>query len=376
MKIYDLIIVGAGPAGITAAKTVVTKGLSTLILEKGMDLTRRRDLTSGWFGHGLFAMSRLELEDGVLNNQRATKEIFKLIQKISSQQNVRIFTEGGKRKLCRLPEDAGKRLASYLFDSISTKADVSFNSEVLHIKKKGDLFAIKTKHQEYKGKRCLVATGKNSIEWVEKLCEEFDLHKIERNIKVGVRVEIPTFRISKIIEERGDLKVKVNETSSEDTRINSFVGEWEESDILSAFGHDLLDKESRRSNFMVGFETKGEVSKAIRDIKVVNILANDRIKKERIIDFLEGRSILKHIKSFDKLREVFNEIEKNLPSFTSYAIMYVPEVRLRGTLPVDRNMRTRINNLYGAGECTVRVSNLIGAMASGLVSARTILEEL
>ena len=126
---------------------------------------------------------------------------------------------------------------------------------------------------------------------------------------------------------------------------------------------------------MVGFTSKGEISDAIRGVKIINVLANDRIRKERIIDFMEGRSILKHIKGFDSLKDVFTEIEKVLPSFSNYAIMHIPEVRLRGIFPVDDNMKTIVPKLYGAGECTTRVSNLIGAMASGLISARTILKE-
>jgi uncharacterized FAD-dependent dehydrogenase len=55
--------------------------------------------------------------------------------------------------------------------------------------------------------------------------------------------------------------------------------------------------------------------------------------------------------------------------------MYIPEVRLSGVLPVNQKMETSIFGLYGIGECTNRVSNLIGAMASGIIAVKNIVKE-
>lgn len=340
MKIYDLIIIGAGPAGLIAAKTAIAKGLHILIIEKGLNLNYRKDLISGWFGHALFTMNNFQLDE-LLNNSKATSEILRLFKKISPEKN----------------------FASYLFNLISPKADLFFNTKVQEIYY-NKIFIVKTKKQKFKGKKCLIATGRNSIKFVNKLCTSFNLEKINGGAKVGVRVEIPTFKLNNIIE---------NIKGIEDIRINSFVGEWEELNIISAFGYEI-NKKSGKTNFRVGFESK-EVSNIIRNIQIINILANDRLKKERINDFMEGKSILKHIDDFNILYKIFKEINNNLPHFINYAIMYVPEVRFNGILPVDINMKTNIPNLYGAGECTNKVSNLIGAMASGLIVAKTILKE-
>jgi uncharacterized FAD-dependent dehydrogenase len=114
---------------------------------------------------------------------------------------------------------------------------------------------------------------------------------------------------------------------------------------------------------------------AIKDVQIVNVLTNDKIKKERVEDYMEGKSVLEHINAFKDLKEAFEAIEDIVPSFISYATMYVPEVRFRGVFPVDSFMKSNVSGLYGAGECTCRVSNLIGAMASGLIAARTMLKE-
>jgi uncharacterized FAD-dependent dehydrogenase len=373
MKIYDLIIVGSGPAGTAAAKVVSSKGMSVLIIERGKDLNRRRDLTCGWFGHGLYAMNRLELEDPVLRNPKAIKDAFRIVQNVSLERPT-IFKAKGSRKgkYCRLPDSFGRELATYFFNSISRDGTIVFNTDVEKITKDGDIFYTKTNRGTYAGARCLIATGKNSLEWLEGVCEQFNIKPVKHPIKIGVRVEVPTFRMRKIIADAGDIKVGCGEANTDDARLNAFVGEWEDSNLLSAFGHCMPGKKSERTNFMVGSESDDE---AIRDVKIANVLANDKIRPERVSEYMEGRSVLEHISAFRMLKEAFQSLEKLFPAFSSYAIMYAPEIRLRGILSVDSCMRTEVPGLYGAGECTSKVSSIIGALASGLLVGRTILKE-
>ena len=373
MKIYDLIVIGSGPAGAAAAKVVSSKGMSVLVIERGKDLTRRRDLTCGWFGHGLYTLNRLELEDPVLKNEKAIKEAFRLVQHVSFEKPT-IFKSKSTRqgKYCRLPDGFGRELATYFFNAISREAEILFNIDVLKISKDGNLFSVETSNGIYLAPRCLIATGKNSIEWIEGLCSHFNIQPVTHPIKIGVRVEVPTFRIRDAVENDGDIKVNCGEAQTDDARIDAFVGEWEDSHLLSAFGCAIPEKKSKRTNFMVGMESDGD---AIRDAKIANVLTNDKIRPEKVIDFVQGRSVLKHVDAFNMLKEAFEGLEKVFPAFTNYAIMYSPEIRLRGVLPVDAGMRTPIPGLYGAGECTTKVSSLIGALASGLIAGRTILKE-
>jgi uncharacterized FAD-dependent dehydrogenase len=377
MKIYDLVVIGSGPAGVAAAKIVSSKGMSVLLIERGKDINRRRDLTSGWFGHGLFAMNRLDMEDLVLKNKKAVREAFKIIQQVSSETPI-IIKPINKPKYCRLSDSIGRELAEYYYNSISKKADILFNTEAESVDKDGKMFIINTTINEYYSKRCLITTGKNSLDWIKQLCAIFNIIPSQNGIKVGVRVEVPTFRINDMLQNSGDIKIDCDDNvSTEDARLNSFVGEWEDSNILSAFGHGLPNKKSERTNFMIGSEQTNEKDTeiALRDVKIANVLQNDKIRPEKIKDYVEGRSILEHLGTFNNLKQSFQYLETFFPTITMYAVMYAPEVRLRGILPVDAQMKTTIDGLYGAGECTTRVSSLIGAMASGIVAARNILKE-
>lgn len=371
MKIYDLIIIGAGPAGVAAAKVASSKNMSILLIERGRDVNRRRDLTSGWFGHGLYAINRLEIEDNLLRNKRAINEAFRVIKQVSSETPKIINASGSQ--FCRLSPLIGKELAEYYYNSISQKADIVFNTEIESVKKDGKLFMVKSLATQYYANRCIIATGKNSIEWITKLCSNFNIIPSSNGIRIGVRVEVPTFRISETLKDMGDIKINCgNNVTTEDARVNSFVGEWEDSNILSAFGHGLLDKKSKKTNFMMGTESK---EGALREVKIINVLQNDKIKPERVQDYVDGKSTLEHLPNFNNLKESFNYLEILFPAIISYAVMYAPEVKLRGILPVDSKMKTPVKRLYGAGECTTRVSSLIGAMASGIIVAKNILKE-
>jgi uncharacterized FAD-dependent dehydrogenase len=374
MRIYDLIVIGSGPAGVTAAKIASSKGMSTLIIERGKDINRRRDLTSGWFGHGLYTMNRLELEDHLFSNRSAIKNAYRIICQVASEIPKIVEPRSGT-PFCVLPATIGKELAEYFLSSISGNVDVVFNSDVELINKNGRYFIVQTSKDMYTATRCLLATGKNSIEWTEDICEKFGLTPIKNSIKVGIRIEIPTFRANEVLHDIGDIRIDCgNNIKVEDARIDSFVGEWEDSRILSAFGHGMHDKQSDKTNFMMG-EDSSNIEESLREVRIVNVLGNDKIKPGRVREFLNGESILEHLRVFSKIKKSFSYLERFFPTIANYAIMYAPEVKLRGIIPVNRYMETKIEKLYGAGECTDKVSTLIGAMASGIVAARTILKK-
>ncbi|MEO0252290.1 MAG: FAD-dependent oxidoreductase, partial [candidate division WOR-3 bacterium] len=83
-SIYDVIIIGSGPAGIFAALELAPRGLNVLILEKGKDLEQRKcpalekqipcvrckecSITSGFGGAGAFSDGKVTLSPEVGGN--------------------------------------------------------------------------------------------------------------------------------------------------------------------------------------------------------------------------------------------------------------------------------------------------------------------
>lgn len=370
MKLYDLVIIGAGPAGVSTAKAATDKGLSVLILERGKDLLKRRDPLSGWFGKGITDIERFEPTDVLLNNQKAIDDALKIVKKVLPS-NIKSID---KNKSYIFQQKVGSDLASFFFEKLQKKSDILFNSEVLKVEQNEQGFLVHTAKNVFNCRNCVVSTGRYSIGWVKNFCEDFKINTAVGTFRIGVRVEVPTFRVKDFLEN-GNITISDGYSGTEDARFDSFVSEWEESNLLSAYGRSILGKESHKTNFMVGTSVNMSLDEMTREIGIINVLANDRIKCERVFDYLEGKSVVKHIRVFDNLRIIFEKIDTVIPSFSTYATMYVPEVRLCGILPVSSNMETPVIKLYGAGECTNRVSNLIGAIASGIIAAKTIAKE-
>ena len=102
MKNYDVIIIGAGPAGIFTALEIADTGLSVLILEKGLDIRdrialnknrtapasdRRANIVSGWGGAGAFSDGKLTLTTdygGNLDDYMNKGELSRLISYVDS----------------------------------------------------------------------------------------------------------------------------------------------------------------------------------------------------------------------------------------------------------------------------------------------------
>ena len=101
-KNYDVIIIGAGPAGIFTALEIADTGLSVLILEKGLDIRdrialnknrtapasdRRANIVSGWGGAGAFSDGKLTLTTdygGNLDDYMNKGELSRLISYVDS----------------------------------------------------------------------------------------------------------------------------------------------------------------------------------------------------------------------------------------------------------------------------------------------------
>ena len=102
MKNYDLIIIGAGPAGIFTALELADTGMSILILEKGLDIRerialnksrtapaaeRRANIVSGWGGAGAFSDGKLTLTTdygGNLDDYMNKGELARLISYVTA----------------------------------------------------------------------------------------------------------------------------------------------------------------------------------------------------------------------------------------------------------------------------------------------------
>jgi uncharacterized FAD-dependent dehydrogenase len=373
MKIYDLVIIGSGPAGAMAAASI--KGMSILMLEKGLSIRERRDLACGWFGHGIYAMDRLD-------GRGEDKKILDMCRAANGGKIVQKIGKGGTKSNLSIPPNTyfstscGIKIAEKLNDTVMEKADVIFGTEVKTISTNNGIFSIlSTSGTEFKAYRCLLATGGKSAEWILEICSSLDLSFSSPGVKLGARVEIITNKLKKIMAEYGDVLIKDNNIECNDARFGGFVGEWDDFNVISAFGHSIPGKQSEKTNFMIGYEPEGGFKEALRLTKIVNVLSNDKVRVERVADFLQDKSIISKLDHFRRLSDTLRKIDELIPMFTNMALIYFPEIKMGGALPADENMRTEVPRLYGAGQCVSGVDTLFEAMISGQVVSHSIMED-
>lgn len=300
MKNWDVVIVGAGPAGMFAAHELAGKGLSILIIDMGKDVRRRKcpleqdlacakctpcDIMCGVGGAGTFSGGRLNLRPDIGGDLEALtgdgKKAWSLVKKVD-----KIFLKyGGPQKLyeprgealeslSRKAASVGLRFIEIPQRHIGTdNAPEVIDRFAKDLRKKGVEFKLKTKvtdlaieDQTCKGIVCknkeliradyvLLAPGRVGAPWVEDLVTCGKLKGHFGPIDVGVRVEVPAIIMDPVTEVNMDPKFHIHTKRYDDfvrtfcTNANGFVvREWYDG-FIGVNGHSMLNKASKNTNF-------------------------------------------------------------------------------------------------------------------------------
>lgn len=93
------------------------------------------------------------------------------------------------------------------------------------------------------------------------------------------------------------------------------------------------EKNDKHDTGMVNFSVMGKMSsdekEVMRVVQIINVLGNDRLIRERVNTFVEGRSVLSAIPELHALNQAFSNLEKMMPGFTKAGWYYAPEAILK-----------------------------------------------
>jgi uncharacterized FAD-dependent dehydrogenase len=238
---YDVIIVGAGPAGIFSALELTAKNnLKVLTLDKGQDLQKRKCPSSrgfdcmhcdpctvlcGWGGAGAFSDGKLTLSTevgGWLSEYVTTKELQELIgyadgiyQKFGATEHT--YGEDVERidEIERKASLAGLKLIRQEIRHMGTewcaqtlqKMRQELNGKV-EFKPKTDVKGLIVKNnvvegvetangEKFFGKYVIVAPGRSGAEWLQTEAQALGLKTLSNPIDIGIRVEV----LASVMEE-------------------------------------------------------------------------------------------------------------------------------------------------------------------------------
>lgn len=163
---YDVIIIGAGPAGMMAAITASENGKKALLLDKNARLGRKLLITGKGRCNVTNNCSNEEFMKNIPNNP---KFLYSAINKFSTEdtmnffewRNVPLKTERGNRVF---PEsDKAFDIEKALEDECSLlEVDIKVGEAVEILTEDGAVTGVKCKDGEYSGKSVIIATGGKS----------------------------------------------------------------------------------------------------------------------------------------------------------------------------------------------------------------------
>lgn len=330
--LYDVIIIGAGPAGLFAAQELIKKGIKKiLILEKGNSIEKRKknETVYGVGGSGTFSdgklhfsmnLSQEKLLDFCSRNEaqalmeKVEKEFLALgvkspvtptdkfavkkLIKECQKYNVRLYD----RRCRHVGSDLLPIIMKKLVDELKKDGvKIKPNTEVKNIICQKDKFLLDTDKDNYFSKILLVAPGRGGAKWFQDQAQKLKIHFEYQKVEVGVRVEFPasvTEDHSRIMYE--NIYSMQTPTFDDTMRTfcpcpNGYVAIEDYGDYVCVNGHSNSDNDSPNSNFALVQEIKltepveNTTDYAISIAKLATTIGGGKPIIQRLMDLKKNR---------------------------------------------------------------------------------------
>ena len=345
MKQFDVIIIGAGPAGIFSALELSQAGLSVAVIEKGQPIHKRHcpqadlgkcvrcrpcDIMCGWGGAGAFSDGKVTLTTeygGWLDEYLPKKEVLDLIHyaddvylKYGGPQ--KIYGDDFKDEIRKLKQrsaaadlqliparirhlgtDNCYNILKAMAEDLETKATIRCLTTVQEIipGKEGETHTVLlTTGEELKAKYLIAAPGREGAEWFRAQATKLKLPMTNNSVDIGVRVELPAEIFEPITDIVYESKL-LYYTKTFDDQVRTFCmnpyGEVVTENVdglITANGHSYANKKTENTNFALlvsknftePFNEPIAYGKSIA--RLANMLGNGVIV-QRFGDLLDGR---------------------------------------------------------------------------------------
>lgn len=400
MKIYDVIIIGAGSAGMFSAIKLAKKGLDILIIDKGPDLNKRileigkKSFSPiGWGGAGtgsdgklifskttggrltqLIPDSKLSLYLEICRNMWNDFIGDLDVERFDKNKNLSLINKAFQLNLdleisdiIHVGSDLLPKVLSNIKDFIkNSKIDILMDKEIKDITINKDYFII----DEFKSKNVIIAPGRGGAQWLKGVSEKLEIGNKNVNVDVGVRVEVPFGVTKNLTEKIYEFKIKYITPSYKDevrtfcVNPGGFVVEENYGDKKLVNGYSNKNLKSNNTNF--AFLSSIRLTDPINDplnysdniIKTVNSIAkgvmvqslgdllnfrrsrdltNNSVKPTLDTAFPGDLSLAIPFRFLENIKEGLFAIDKMCPGiYHKDTLLYAPEIKLYSSM-VDVN---------------------------------------
>lgn len=331
---YDVIIIGAGPAGIFTSITLAKMGIGrVLLIEQGKDIDKRdrrsgRDMLCGWGGAGAYSDGKLNLSTevgGFLSEFMSSKKLEILLREAD-----KIYLRyGAPEKIfgANLPEieilsaNARKvgltfvptmirhmgtencisvleRMRQDLTDETSIKTECRVEEILTH---KNKVTGVRLADGQVINSHFVVAApGRIGAGWMKSQADLLNLSSVPSPVDIGLRIEAPAPIMEPLTKEAYEAKL-IYYSKTFDDKVRTFCmnpyGEVvleQSDDIITVNGHSYAQKKSDNTNFalLVSSTFTDPFHDPIKYGKYIASLANMLGKGpiiQRLGDLLAGR---------------------------------------------------------------------------------------
>jgi hypothetical protein len=142
---------------------------------------------------------------------------------------------------------------------------------------------------------------------------------------VGLRIELP----SRLVKEDLDVEYRKKFGTSDVYGVccHSKIITESVKEVFLARG--CKDESLNTSSFAVLVDLNADLNNALRVVKIINILGDDKIMRERVKDFVDRKSQLCLIPELQGLFQVLQNLTKLIPRFLELAWFSAPDAKLR-----------------------------------------------
>jgi len=346
---YDAIIVGAGPAGLFAARELIQGGLRVAVIDKGKAIEKRRcplkegkvdhclhcnpcNVMCGWGGAGAYSDGKLTLTpefggnldryvgrqrllelikevDGLYLRHGASREVFEPDAEFARDLAMRASRAGLRlipATIRHMGTDRSRDILSSMYEEISARCDIIMNKSVEKVlTSDGTVSGVRLDDgMNLSARKVLLAPGREGAFWMEKTVKELGLEIESLPVDIGVRVEIPAGWAETVTDQFYEVKA-VLDTPTFDDRVRTFcmcphgevTTEYVAShEIMTVNGHSNKDGNNKTDNTNFALLVSTEFTEPFKDpngygshiARLANMLSGG-ILVQRLGDLKHGR---------------------------------------------------------------------------------------
>ncbi|MDO5491197.1 MAG: NAD(P)/FAD-dependent oxidoreductase [Bacillota bacterium] len=347
MKQYDIIVVGAGAAGVFIAYELAKLdiGASVLILDKGSRLEDRIcpikagkvstcvkcdpcHIMNGYGGAGTLSDGKYNITTqfgGDLHNYVGTEKAMALMEyvdevlcsmggadaKLFSTASSSLKTECLKNdlhlleaKVRHLGTDRNVNILSKMFDYSREKISMQFHTTIEDVirEEDGTFTVLTNKGDAFHCKDLVMATGRSGSKWVSGICDKMGIQQKKTRVDIGVRVELPAEIFKRITDDVYESKI-VYKTDKYNDMVRTFcmnpygeVVSENTNGIVTVNGHSYADPALQTENTNFALLVSNNFTEPFRDsneygesiARLSNMLGGG-VLLQRFGDLVKGR---------------------------------------------------------------------------------------